>query len=109
MEKSDSFEIVFITTDSFDNARNIARILVSEKIAACCSIIHNILSVYEWQQTVNESMEYMLLVKTSTSRLDKLEKRVLEIHPYDTPEIISAKMSQLNNNYLDWMRKVLTV
>lgn len=108
MENINNYSIVFVTTDSFDNARNIARILVSEKIAACCSIVHNVLSVYEWEGAIKENMEYMLIIKTKKANLNMMESRILEIHNYEVPEIISIPFESVSVPYLKWMEQVLT-
>ncbi len=108
MENINNYSIVFVTTDSFDNARNIAKIIVSEKIAACCSIVHNVLSIYQWDDTIKESMEYLLIIKTKNVNLNMLETRILEIHNYKVPEIISIPFESVSIPYLKWMEDVLT-
>ncbi len=107
MQSATSFLVVYVTTNSFDNARNISRILVSEKLAACCTIIHNVLSIYHWQGTIDESMEYLLMIKTSTEKRDLIEQRISEIHPYDVPEIIALNMNSVSAPYMAWLKQVM--
>ena len=103
MENANDFRICLITTDSYDNAVQIARILVAEKSAACCNIIQGINSIYEWEGTIKHDREYLIIAKTRSDKMEQLEDRVKELHPYDIPEIISYALSEGSKEYLDWV------
>ncbi|HYF02915.1 MAG TPA: divalent-cation tolerance protein CutA [Patescibacteria group bacterium] len=107
MENASSFRIVFISTSSFENARNISRILVSEKLAACCTIVPSVFSIYAWEDVIEENSEVMLMIKTSALKLGELEARITELHPYDVPEIVSVALDQSARPYLNWMQTIL--
>ncbi len=104
MEAATSYRVVFITIDSYERARQIARTLVSEHLAACCNIIPGVTSVYSWNNIINEDSEFLMLLKTSDALLDSLEQRVRELHPYDVPEIISTAMDEASQPYAEWIR-----
>ena len=106
MEKATDFCVVFVTCDSYDSARNIARILVSEKLSACCSIIQNVTSVFEWEDVIDERNEYLMVIKTRTALLDILEKRVIELHMDEVPEIISFNLDAGSAPYLKWIDEI---
>jgi periplasmic divalent cation tolerance protein len=107
MEKTTEFRIVFCTIDSFEAAQHISRILVSEKSAACCSIVPNIVSVFTWQGTVNERREYLIIIKTTFDKLEILKKRICELHSDEVPEIISVALDEGLPAYFDWIRQTL--
>ncbi|MBS1536800.1 MAG: divalent-cation tolerance protein CutA [Bacteroidetes bacterium] len=109
MENASNFRLVLVTTNSFDNAQNIARILVSERLAACCNIMLSAYSIYGWRGAIRESLEVMLFIKTSEEQIEFLEPRIRELHPYDVPEIISLPLSGASSQYLNWMVETLTV
>jgi len=104
MEKASEIRIVFATTKSFDNAQQISRILVTESLAACCSIIQNVSSIFGWQGTIQERKEYMLMIKTSKDKLNELESRLEELHTDDVPEIIALSLDSASGPYLDWLK-----
>lgn len=54
---------MFSTTSSEEEATNIANHLIQQKIAACVNIIPKIQSVYEWEGKVEQSREYLLMIK----------------------------------------------
>lgn len=104
MEKTTDFRIVFCTIDSFEAARHIAKILVTEKTAACCSIIPNIFSVFSWQGAIQERNEFLILIKTTAAKLECLETRIKELHSDETPELIAVNITEGLFDYLNWIK-----
>lgn len=97
------YVIAFITAGSMEEAKRIARALVSERLAACCNIVAPITSVYRWEGRVNEDPEILLIAKTRKSLFKAVVRRVSEIHSYDVPEIICAPLSEGSPPYLRWL------
>ncbi|MEJ2635848.1 MAG: divalent-cation tolerance protein CutA [Calditrichia bacterium] len=93
----------FCTVPDAPLAGKIAKTLVEERLAACCNIIPGITSVYRWEKEVQTDSELLLLIKTSEERFDELKKRILELHPYDVPEIITTSISEGHIEYLKWI------
>lgn len=84
-------------------ADSMARALVDERLAACVNILAPCRSVYRWQGAVEEATEIPLLIKSTTDRYDKLQARIRELHPYDTPEILRWQPDGGWPPYLSWM------
>lgn len=98
-------EIVVLSTVSDRNdAENMARSLVREKLAACVNVIPQVRSFYEWKGKIAEDDELLLVVKTTREVLDRLITRIKELHPYELPEIISMEISAGLPDYLAWIR-----
>jgi len=94
--------VVFITTPVNESGK-IARILVDERLAACVNIISEIRSIYRWQGKIEDESESLLIVKTTPERMNDLKSRVLELHPYDVPEIIALPVADGLQKYLNWI------
>mgnify|MGYP006285946745 CR=1 FL=1 len=103
MKNGSNFRMVFVTTESYESAKQIAKILVSEKLAACCSIINQTTSIFEWEGKTVERLEFILLIKTAKHRIDELEKRILDLHHDEVPEILAVKVKEGLDKYLDWV------
>lgn len=103
------FRVVLVNCPNIQEAENISRILVSNKIAACINIIPNVRSVYTWQEKVEEAQEVMLIIKTIEDNLPKLEEVIKNYHSYTVPEIISWPIKSGNVEYLKWMTEVTDV
>ena len=84
-------------------AARIAHTLVDERLAACVQSIPAITSTYRWQDDVHVDAEALLLIKTTRARVDALKRRVAELHPYDTPELLVLEVVEGAPDYLAWL------
>ncbi|MHB8902581.1 MAG: divalent-cation tolerance protein CutA [Thermoguttaceae bacterium] len=96
---------VLTTTASQDEARQIAEVLVERRLAACVQISGPIGSVYRWQGRIESAEEWQCQIKTRQSLLDELSKAILELHPYQVPEIIAVPIVGGSRDYLEWLEK----
>lgn len=96
-------EIVLCTCPDLDIATKLAETLVQKKLAACVNILPGITSIYEWKGETETGSELLLLIKTSRKCYKKLEKSILDMHPYELPEIISVPISNGFQAYLGWI------
>lgn len=108
MAQNDSYQsgtnsIVYITTPNVEAAKQLSYKLVDGKYAACVNIIPQLTSIYKWEGKMNEDSELLLMVKTTTDKVDDLSKFVRENHPYSVPEVISVKIDNGNVDYLNWV------
>ncbi len=101
------FLTVFCTLPDANIAGKMAETLVGEKLAACCNIVSNITSVYTWQGQVQRDSEVLMIIKTTHENYGPLEKRILELHPYEVPEIIALNIEKGSASYLNWINRVV--
>jgi periplasmic divalent cation tolerance protein len=95
--------IVLTTTGSEEEARQIGRHLVEQRIAACVSIVPQIASIYRWQDKVEETCEWVLIVKTTAAAFGQVREAIAELHSYELPEIICLTIEDGSTNYLQWI------
>jgi len=98
----DCFSIIITTTASKESAKNIARLLVEKKLAACGQIFP-IESIYFWQGKVCEENETMLFIKSRTAFFDEIKTAIKENHSYEVPEIIQIPITDGLPEYLKWI------
>lgn len=91
------------------SAQNIADALIGERLAACVNQLPGVRSTYRWHGAVTSDDEILLLIKTSSSRLQALRRRLLELHPYELPELIAVPVDHGHAAYLEWVRLNVTV
>lgn len=101
---SDYLTILCTVPDSVSAERIAARI-INAKLAACVNIVPGIESVYEWQGKIERSQELLLIIKTHANRYTELEQKLVELHPYDTPEVIALPIAHGLADYLSWIGK----
>jgi periplasmic divalent cation tolerance protein len=95
--------IVLTTAGSEEEARKIARRLVETRVAACVNIVPQIASIYRWQGKVEESREWLLVIKTTDAAFDKVRQAIAELHSYELPECICLTIEDGSPNYLQWI------
>jgi periplasmic divalent cation tolerance protein len=98
------FNFVYITAPTKKEAKRIADVLVFERLAACCNIF-KIDSVYWWKGKIEKTGEYGIFAKTKKNLIEKIIKRVKEIHSYSVPCIISFDIEKGNKDFLNWIEK----
>ncbi len=95
--------IAYITTKDKKEAREIGRLLITEKIAACVNILDGMESMYFWEGKLETSNECVLIAKTVEAHVDKLISCVKENHSYSVPCIITLPVKSGNPDYLKWL------
>ena len=98
-----SINVVISTIDSLEAAHEIASRLVSDHLAACVNILPTVSSVYKWKGKIHQDQECMLILKTSTDRVDELVERMISFHPYEVPEILAIPVEKGYRGYMDWV------
>ncbi len=85
-------------------AAEIANILVVERLAACVNIIPQVRSIYRWEGAVHDDGEALAIIKTTQDRFEALSARVLSLHPYQVPELVTLPITAGHAPYLAWLR-----
>jgi periplasmic divalent cation tolerance protein len=109
MSQETKFRVVLVTCATLEEARKISRAVVEKHLAACVNIVtHAVESFYTWEGKLEDSSEYLLMIKTSEERLGELQKHVLALHSYDTPEFVVIPIVAGSEPYLNWLEGSLT-
>jgi periplasmic divalent cation tolerance protein len=95
--------LVLTTAGSEIEAQKIAGALVERRLAACVNIIPRIQSVYRWEGRVEQTVEYLLLIKTVQAREEQVRAAIRELHSYELPECISFSIESGSAEYLKWL------
>ena len=86
-----------------EDARRIARTLVEEQLAACANLVPGAESIYWWKGVIESSAEVLAFFKTTEAQYKRLEARLKELHPYETPEIVAIQLADGLPAYLQWV------
>jgi periplasmic divalent cation tolerance protein len=98
-----SYIQITTTTETKEQAQTIAQQLVEAKLAACVQITGPITSIYRWKGKVENTQEWLCLIKTQDDLYDKVEAAIKSLHPYETPEIIAVPIVKGSKEYLSWL------
>ncbi len=95
--------IIIQTTCNFKKeAKEIAKILIEEKLAACVQI-SKVNSIYTWEDQLCEDKEYLLSIKTKKENYKRIQRKIKENHSYDLPEIISFDITKISSEYKNFI------
>lgn len=100
---SEQHLVVLCTVPDRESAGSLAETVVNEHLAACVSIVPEVLSVYRWKGRAETDSELLLIIKTSRAQYQNLEQRLREKHPYELPEIIAVPITAGLAGYLAWI------
>jgi periplasmic divalent cation tolerance protein len=95
--------VVLTTASSQDEARRIANALVERRLAACVNIVSKVDSIYRWNDKIEESQEFLLLIKTSQKEFSSLRDAIKELHSYELPECVALLVDDGSEEYLKWV------
>ena len=97
--------VIYCTCPDRSTAERIAGNLVESHLAACVSIMAPVTSVYSWQGKIETEEECRLMIKTRQDRYPDLEQTLVNLHPYELPEIIAVPVVRGLPAYLHWIDK----
>ena len=97
--------IMVLVTTPHGKAKDLAKILLKQKVCACVNIIDRVESFFWWQGKINTETESLLIIKTKSSLFSKLEKIIKHNHSYTVPEIIAFEIDKINKGYKEWLNK----
>jgi len=94
---------IYMTAGSKDEAKKIAKELVTTRLAACVNLLDNMNSFYLWQGEIQEDTEVVMIAKTTEDRIPELIEKVKSMHSYDCPCIVSLPVLGGYQPFLDWI------
>jgi periplasmic divalent cation tolerance protein len=102
--KNMRYVLVLTTCGTRREANRIARALVTDRLAACVNISSQPFhSIYRWKGKIEEANEFLLLIKTSRTRLPALQAEIPRLHSYEVPELLALQVFAGSLPYLAWL------
>ncbi|MCS7263120.1 MAG: divalent-cation tolerance protein CutA [Aquificaceae bacterium] len=99
--------LVVLITIPVDRAKDMAELIIQNKLGACVNVVPEVNSIYWWKGNIERDKEALLVVKTSAGKFKELLKSVKTAHPYTVPEIIALPIVAGNEDYLRWIEDSL--
>ncbi|MFZ4774428.1 MAG: divalent-cation tolerance protein CutA [Terrimicrobiaceae bacterium] len=96
-------QLVLTTFADEESAARVVGSLVSEKLAACGTLLPGARSLYIWKDKLEDTAEVFVIFKIAASRHEPFCRRLAEIHPYEVPEMITVSPDSWNDAYGQWV------
>ena len=97
------FYIGFSTVPNKKSAQAIIAHLLDLRLIACANLWGPVESHYVWKGKRCKAPEYVIKMKFAKRNYLKIQKTLLDHHPYETPEFLALEISQGYQPYLDWV------
>jgi len=97
--------VVLSAIGAQSDAERVATSLVEERLAACVNIVPGVVSIYRWKGNVEKEPELLLVIKTVAERVDALKARLVQLHPYELPEVVVIPIGGGHAPYLAWIEE----
>jgi len=97
--------LIMVTTGGRDDAERLGEALVVEHLAACCSVVPTVHSIYYWEGQLKREHEALLLIKTVEPLAGQVQEFVRAHHEYELPEILQIAIEGGSSAYLNWLEK----
>lgn len=104
-ERDPDLAIVLTTAPDSDAAERIVHSLVEDRLVACGTLLPGVLSIYRWEGKVNREPELLVVLKTRRPLVERVFERIIQIHPYDVPELVAIPVEAASNAYGRWLRR----
>jgi periplasmic divalent cation tolerance protein len=95
--------VALSTAPSMEQAAELARTLVAERLVACVNLVPGVRSIYTWKGELCDEAEVLCVMKTRHDRVDALRARLPALHPYDVPELVVLDVAAGHAPYLAWI------
>jgi periplasmic divalent cation tolerance protein len=95
--------LILTTVPSDQLGEEIARTLVSERLAACVNIGGPMTSIYRWKGSVEREAEHQVTIKTTEERVRTIRRRITELHSYELPEFLVIEVADGSDEYVKWI------
>jgi periplasmic divalent cation tolerance protein len=99
---------VLTTLPSMEKAAELSKTLVQERLIACANLIPQVRSIYTWKGELCDEAEVLVVMKSVPQRFTELQQRIVELHPYEVPEILQLDVDKAHGPYLDWVRAAVS-
>ena len=97
--------VIYCTVPSKKIAKDITKVLMKHRLAACVSMVENVKSVFSWDGEICEEKEILLMIKTRRENYGKVKLVIEDLHSYSVPEIIALPVVDCSEDYLKWLVK----
>lgn len=100
--------LVLTTCPDEAAAERVARALVETGLAACVNALPGARSFYTWQGRMEDTPEWVLLIKTRSELFEPLAQALRAAHPYELPEVIAVPIATGTEDYLAWIDRAVS-
>jgi periplasmic divalent cation tolerance protein len=101
--RTEELVMIYVTTESLEQAKSIANTLVTDRLVACVNILPQITSIYWWQGKVEHATESVMIAKTVRRHVREIIARIKSMHTYDVPCVLVIPIVDGNKDFIEYI------
>lgn len=94
---------IIISTCKPEEAEMIADTLLEEGLIASCNIVSGVTTKVRWKGENLTQPESLLIMRTREELVWKIERRILQLNSFETPEVAALPVKEWNAAYFNWI------
>jgi periplasmic divalent cation tolerance protein len=95
--------LIYVTAANKAEADKLARTLLLERLVAGANIIDNVHSAFWWKGELTQATEAVCVFKSVRKHFNGINRRVKELHSYETPCVLALPVLDGNPDFLEWV------
>lgn len=103
----DTITIFYFTCSNIESAQEVTNLLIEKSLIGCANII-NSLSIFSWNNKIENSNEVTVIAKTANNCAVQVERFLQESHEYQIPCILHFNV-KANSAYKEYLESVVAV
>ena len=96
--------LVTSTCKNMSEARKLANSVLEARLAACVNIVPGIVSLYHWQNRIEEESEVYVIFKTRKTLASAIVSFIEKNHTYDVPMATVVPVTGQTEAYREWLK-----
>ena len=98
-------ELLYVTTSNIKEAKQIGKILLQERLAACINIFEKMTSLYWWKGKIDTAQYYFVIGYTVESHKNAIIDCISEVSKEEVPGIVFFEIEDANTDFLNWIKE----
>jgi periplasmic divalent cation tolerance protein len=100
-------EFLLVSTAAGDreSAIGLLRSAVQGRLAASGQVVGPVATAFWHLEEFGEGEEWQVLLKTTSDRYGELQAHLIEVHPWQNPEVTAVRISEGSALYLEWVSR----
>jgi periplasmic divalent cation tolerance protein len=103
MRQAAGMIVIYTTFPTENDAKRLGAELVEKRLAACVNIFPGMVSIYQWQNKIENANEVAMIVKTRKELEEQALESIRTGHPYTVPALLVFEPARIAASYLEWL------
>jgi len=104
MDPEQKIRVVLVTFPDTECARRVAGDMIEQGWAACANLVSGVESIYRWEGELQRDSEVLGIFKCAVAALPAFTGALVEMHPYEVPEVVVLPVEGGYPPYLEWVQ-----